>query len=1231
MRPLHLRIEAFGPYPDPVEIDFRRLADHGLFVVSGATGAGKTSIFDAMTFALFGRLAGQRSGHRAIKSEHASDDQMCRLELEFAIRDERWRVIRQPRQLRTKARGTGTTEVAPTALLERFDGTDWIGTAEKVSEVDAAVRELVGLDADKFQRVVLLPQGQFQEVLLASTDERKKLLRALFGTERFETVQDAIKQHSAAAREATAEVDRRRTQLLDECIAALDAAEAIIDASDQADAASYGLGESAAASDATGQRSPSETVAATEPHAPPPPNALHAPDASDALTQRSRALRDHGLARLATKAMDARTDASAAELRHSKAVETNSAIADQAAANAALATLIADVDGHEQRLSRIAAARRAEAPLLAHQSATRAASLAAEAAHRAGEAWQGAQTMLRDPLCGGQPDSPSEIDSLLVHAREQVQRFQAEAERAAARNEALTNSTAFRQQAEAARSSAAAAEARLAQLAAESAEIATKITESQRAAALLDGLRARARQSANQARAARDLVEAMVSGRTQAQVVAGLVSTVHELENQASQRATRRASLQPIAAELSSRTARRDEATQRSQLHRALTQLTAQLATAEEERHAASLEHDRCFAAYVAQAAPRLAAELHEGEPCAVCGGTDHPNPAVLDSAASAAAVDSEQLAAAQASAAEATHRLAMLRTKIENHLEQLGAAAQLSPDQVDEQEHAAIRAVVEANDAIDKLEALDAEATSADIHRQQHVAAIEAARADLSGCVHEAVRLGGALTDLAPPHIPEPDPDAEPQTQSSGSSLAILVDGYRAAIDRAAESAGTAPAIAADAMPNDDGDGDEELSRIVAATAELAETLHVEADEHLAELTKTEQLADEGTAHQQRLTAAETQRAELVAAIESHQAAAHTLDGQASQEAARAEQLASELTAPDPAASQRAWGRSVDALEQAQRAVASSETAADASASADALVDSALAEKGFATVDELLAAALPTERLDELVRQTERWTAERTTLQERVASFAAANLPDEKLDVDALKHAAQQLVDRATTISGDATKAELQLDRADTALGDLAKSDAESESIRQNALEWHQLEQTCSGKNPANIDLESWVLATYLERVVELANAHLRPMTRGRYELQISTSGSRVIRRGLDLEAFDRSSGTARPVITLSGGETFMASLSLALGLADAVTSARGGMQLDALFVDEGFGSLDGDTLDAAIEVLDGLRSAGTMVGLITHVPAMKEALPVAIEVGPAPDGGGSIVRQLL
>jgi exonuclease SbcC len=142
-------------------------------------------------------------------------------------------------------------------------------------------------------------------------------------------------------------------------------------------------------------------------------------------------------------------------------------------------------------------------------------------------------------------------------------------------------------------------------------------------------------------------------------------------------------------------------------------------------------------------------------------------------------------------------------------------------------------------------------------------------------------------------------------------------------------------------------------------------------------------------------------------------------------------------------------------------------------------------------------------------------------------------------------------------------------------------------------------------------------VLAARLEQVSEVASCRLLDMSGGRYSFLHSDAMARHgARGGLGLDVFDEYTGTRRPTKTLSGGESFMASLALALGLADVVTAESGGVQIDTLFVDEGFGTLDPQALDAVMNVLDDLRRGGRTIGLISHVEELRTRIPTKVEV---------------
>ncbi|MFV1991251.1 MAG: SbcC/MukB-like Walker B domain-containing protein, partial [Acidimicrobiales bacterium] len=289
----------------------------------------------------------------------------------------------------------------------------------------------------------------------------------------------------------------------------------------------------------------------------------------------------------------------------------------------------------------------------------------------------------------------------------------------------------------------------------------------------------------------------------------------------------------------------------------------------------------------------------------------------------------------------------------------------------------------------------------------------------------------------------------------------------------------------------------------------------------------------------------------------------------------------------------------------------------------------------GSSSFDDLTAVAAATREPDEVERLSKlhgAWLKRTTELATLQAGLAELEIPDEVPDLDALEKKSAAAESERSVLADRLSAAEAHLETVRTCLGELASDDERILAARSEAEHMAHVAEVCSGTNPRRIPLESWVLAAYLREVVKQANLHLLSMSSGRYHLEV---GDEVVDRrttsGLDIEVYDEHTGKRRGARSLSGGETFQASLALALGLADVVSASRSGLHFDCVFVDEGFGSLDPDALELAIDVLDGLRHRGALVGVITHVTALKEVLPVGIDVQVKPDGSGSTLRQLI
>jgi exonuclease SbcC len=194
----------------------------------------------------------------------------------------------------------------------------------------------------------------------------------------------------------------------------------------------------------------------------------------------------------------------------------------------------------------------------------------------------------------------------------------------------------------------------------------------------------------------------------------------------------------------------------------------------------------------------------------------------------------------------------------------------------------------------------------------------------------------------------------------------------------------------------------------------------------------------------------------------------------------------------------------------------------------------------------------------------------------------------------------------------------------------ELTAAVAELEPLQERAAVVRRVADLCAGQgqNAMRMTLSAFVLAARLEEVAAAASVRLRRMTQGRYELVHTDEGRGNGKAGLGLLARDAWSGQDRDTATLSGGETFLASLALALGLADVVMAEAGGARVEALFVDEGFGTLDEETLDEVMDVLDGLREGGRVVGLVSHVAELRQRIPAQVEVRKSRSGSDLVLH---
>ncbi|MBA9052291.1 AAA family ATPase [Streptomyces murinus] len=405
------------------------------------------------------------------------------------------------------------------------------------------------------------------------------------------------------------------------------------------------------------------------------------------------------------------------------------------------------------------------------------------------------------------------------------------------------------------------------------------------------------------------------------------------------------------------------------------------------------------------------------------------------------------------------------------------------------------------------------------------------------------------------------------------------------------------------------------ELEQEYARAHRAASALHAAREE----LRRAEQERERRLADRQEAAVRAASRLTRREALEREQA---QLEGELTQARGTADSVAARAAQLE---------RRAALLTEAAEAVRAAEETAGRLKAADARLADAAYRAGFATpqeaADALLTDAAHRElqhRLD--ARQSEE-AAVRAVLAEPDTAAAAQLPPADPADAERIAAAAEHRLRTAVSARDAAARCCAELDRLSTRATEAVRRLAPLREEYDRVARLAALTAGTAADNERKMRLESYVLAARLEQVAAAATARLQRMSSGRYTLVHSDGRSGRGRSGLGLHVVDAWTGRERDTATLSGGETFFASLALALGLADVVTDEAGGVRLDTLFIDEGFGSLDDQTLDEVLDVLDGLRERDRSVGIVSHVPDLRRRVHAQLEV--LKGRSGSTLRQ--
>ena len=1113
MKPLKLTLSAFGPYAGETVIDFTQLGGQGLFLVTGDTGAGKTTIFDGITFALYGETSGGVREASMLRSKYAEPETPTYAEYIFEYKGAVYTVKRSPDYERPKTRGKGMTMQKGEALLTFSDGR---APVTKLKEVNQAVTDLIGLDMKQFTQIAMIAQGDFRKLLLADTEERSNIFRKLFHTDIYKVIQEKLKFEAGGLDKAYKELLRSIRQYTEQVRYSVEDP----------------LGQQWALMEKNGfEGNLEEGLEVLEQFLKADKNTLKA--LNKQIKENDAKLENmNQLFGKVHKEADAKA-------RKEKLLEEREILfpqleqAQKDAENAAkepeeIQQLIFSIQKEKEKLDRYTNLEKLISEI-------EDASVLIEKLKTDSTALQNRQKETKAVLEEKQKE---------YQATDRTEKEKAETDFQKEKIDSLyagvyknCGNLEF---------------------------LLTKIMNLETQAKEMKT------QSEQMKKELADLEEQIVSGGNLEARENSLIMRLQQIQKMKDQQ--KRCQILEKEAE-SKKKAYLIASQKRTEIKEFL---------------------NRMEQAYLDAQAGVLAAGLQEGMPCPVCGSVHHPKLTRMPEK-----VPTEEQLKKQKMVAETAEQAAS------DSSVQAGEAAglvQRSKEELTEgiKSYVAQFLPEEKTEEILRNEITDSELRSFVKDQESH------AQTELE----EIQKQKKAQLDL----------------QKKKEEFSRQLEQHAKEFQKLQIS----------------------IEKRKSQQESIQEQLQNQLDEPifswLREDTQQKMISDSGLQQDQNSKAVYQQGSQEVSLLlQQGRTAAEwlkqqqdILDQKRKDQTALLEQR--KLLETQISKVQTEITTLTDRINQNQQ-----QTAAEKSRSEQMQKQRENMEKelGERTKEEILSQIqLQTRERKKLETHYKTVTEVKEALEKRMTELnsvitslteqlkESANISIEELNVQKENFTQQK---KSLSADRDEIHARLEIN------GDMyEKIRRQQTELLKTETRWKwmkSLSDTANGTitGKARIMLETYIQMQYFDRILARANIRLMTMSSGQYELvRRKENKSRVGKTGLELDVVDHYNGTVRSVKTLSGGETFQASLSLALGLSDEIQSSSGGIQLDTMFVDEGFGSLDEDALDQAIRALKDLSQGSRLVGIVSHVTELKERIDKKIIVTKkrTEDGVGSTIR---
>ena len=1053
MRPLRLEMTAFGPYPKEVILDFAVLANQSMFLITGPTGAGKTSILDAIVYALYGQTSGGLRDGADMRSDYADATTPTSVIFEFQVGEHRYRMERTPKQELKKKRGTGTRVVLATAAISEWIDEEWKLLTTKAQEIRDYVQQIIGFRVDQFLQVVLLPQGDFRKLLVAPTSEREILLHTIFKTSMYKRIQDVLKEELTKATVGIQDTLQKVEFLLE----------------------TYTVD------------TPQELVALLEEER----NLV-----IEREKERAQKQAEYESLQAAYTTYETYANLLARKEQHSKVLATH---LEGEEAHRVLGEKI----GRWERLQEV---RRSMKDYEKLQAIFRTDNEKLEVLKISLQSVEGRLQILESKW--KQLVAQEETYAKQQEQYHQLQDLQQEVEWYG--------------------------------------ELVTK----------------------------RNDIEALKAQQVEQQhaLQQELITSQAELE-------LHRKTLEGIKIELQNYTSLGEEKLCTSELRSwwdSLKGVVNRLQIAWDARNLYSQqldkEHHVCKTReglyhhneqlLRQHQAYEVSLQVEDDSPCPVCGSLEHPQLAQAPSEDIVReTVDRlrQEFQASQTQVATIETKLSHSEEEVERYSKEWNRSCETYPRVTVRVQRKSIlqlgnildRAVQakEIETVAERLSWWDANVTETHVDKtfkliQQELVQGEARKLALEKSLETQKQT--IQTEEANVHAKQ----LELKT----------LEGQLESLQQEIQHVAT------------------EMSRIETSIAPFTVETYTAEVKNLADSLKRYEVnrkeVGEGRQKCQEKKVAFTTEVGTLKEQQDRMAQDIEFLGKDIEQVLAAESL------------------TIDTFKQESHA--------------------------FDTLP------IWKETFSAYHNESLRLTSLLEGVQQDLASYATVPEEIPKESVESLQQELKNLGEFIGTLKSQVTAKE-------TTLQEISNLEAMTKELSERRAFIFGLADLANGGDTGikGVSFERYVLGAILEEVLSAANLRLQDMSRGRYRLERSLEEGGRGARGLDIAVFDAYTGASRPANTLSGGETFLASLGLAMGLADVIQSYAGGIHLDAMFIDEGFGTLDPDTLDVAMETLVSLQSQGRLVGIISHVPELQQQIGAHLVVTKT-DGGSMAYFQM-